>query len=169
MPRIRGDTRGAWSTDRGLSPVVGVVLLVGIVIVLAAVLANLGLGFSERLVSPAPQGAYTTEYRPDGAGNSGYPYFVLTYEGGPTTDASNVYVRDESGNEVAWADVWTGGDRVETGEYVHIDGHLSDGTLDHVCEAGQVYRIVVRSDDGDTLMMMEFEVPSPPDPPAGWC
>lgn len=164
------DGTSEWgSRSRGLSPVVGTVLLVAIVLVLASVLANLGLGFTDRLRSPAPQGAYSTEYHPEGEDNSGYPYFELTYEAGPTSDASNIYIRDESGNEVAWEDVWTAGEVVETGEHIHIDGYLSDGALDHVCEAGQEYLVIVRDDDGRTLMMMGFEVPTEPDPPAGWC
>ena len=169
MSRTTRGTSGGGSGSRGLSPVVGTVLLVAIVLVLAAVLANLSLGFSDRLRSPAPQGAYSTEYHPGGEDNGGYPYFELRYEGGPSSDASNIYVRDESGNEVAWADVWTAGDVVESGEYIHIDGYLSDGALDHVCEAGQEYLVIVRDDDGRTLMMMGFEAPSVPDPPSGWC
>lgn len=163
-PRVRRGPR-----DRGLSEAVGLLLTTAIALAIAAVLAVATLGFPFGLQEPGAQGAYTTAFHPDGVDNHGYPYFVLTYEGGPTVDASDVYVRDESGNEVAWEAVWTGGPEVSAGQYIHIDGYRSDGALDHVCERGQRYVVVARNDEGETLSMMRFEVPSEPNPPPGWC
>jgi len=160
---------GRWGSDRGLTPVLGTILLVALVLVLAAVLSSLALGFQGQLKDPAPQGGYTTTFHPDGVDNHGYPYFVLTFEGGPVSDASNIYIRDESGNEMTWEDVWTGGAELRAGDYIHIDGYQSDGVLDHVCEKGQRYTIIVRNDEGETLTMMTYEVPAEPNPPAGWC
>jgi flagellin-like protein len=157
------------ASDRAVSPVIGVTLLVAIVVVLATVVAGMALGFGDELHSPAPQGGFTVDYYADGAGNGGKPYFELTYESGPTSDASDIIVRDEAGNEVTWADVWTAGPEVEAGEYIHIDGDGSDGALEHVCELGQRFTVVVRRDDGGALPMMTYEIPRPPSEPTGWC
>lgn len=168
MPRAdRSDRR--YRRDRGLSEGIGILLTAAIALAIAAILAGAVMGFPFDLKDPAPQGAYTTEFHPDGADNHGYPYFVLTFEGGPTSDASKIYVRDESGNEVTWESVWTGGPEVAAAEYVHIDGYRSDGALDRVCEKGQRYHVVVRNDEGESFIVMRFEVPVEPNPPPGWC
>lgn len=154
---------------RGVTPVIGTILLVAIVVIIAVVLSSVALGFPAELIEPAPQGGYTTTFHPDGVDNHGYPYVTLTFEGGPITDASKIYIRDESGNEITWEDVWTGGSELRAGEYIHIDGYQSDGVLNHVCEKGQGYFVVIRTGDGETLTMMTYEVPTEPNPPAGWC
>jgi flagellin-like protein len=163
---MRTDTGNA--TDRAVSPVVGVVLMTGIVVVLAAVVASMALGFESELGAPTPYGGFDTDYAIDGAGNTNdRPYVNITHAVGRPVPADDVLVKDESGNTVRWSAVWTGGSEVYAGEYVHIDGFGSDGALDPICTAGQTYYIVVQSDDGKTQSVTTWEVPSDPDLPAG--
>jgi len=148
--------------------VVGVALLLVIVVLLVVAFASLALGFTSELHDPAPTGRFDTAYTATGAGNTDdRPYLTITHEGGPTVDADDVVIKDESGNRITWHDVWTGGPQVESGEYVHIDGFGSDSTLDPICEAGDTYRFVVLNDAGNQLTMYEWSAPSPPDLPAG--
>jgi len=154
--------------NRGVSPVVGVVLLTAIAVVLAGVLATLVVGFESELRDPAPSGGFDREYGPSGAGNTGdRPYVTITHQVGRTIDAENVVIRDGAGNQTTWSDVWTGGSEVRAQEYVHIDGFGSDGALEPICEAGQTYVVVLQDDDGHSLIVDEWEVPSDPDLPAG--
>jgi flagellin-like protein len=153
--------------DRSVSPVVGVVLMTGIVVVLAAVVASLALGFGGDLQEPAPSGGFDQEWVPTGADNTNdRPYVVITHQVGRTVDAENVVIKDEHGNAIRWDDVWTGGPEVHASEYVHIDGFNSDGALAPVCEAGDTYRIILKNDQGRTLIVNEWTAPSDPQLPA---
>ncbi|WP_276273502.1 type IV pilin N-terminal domain-containing protein [Haloarcula litorea] len=151
---------------RAVSPVVGVVLMAGIVVVLAAVVGSLAVGFEGELREPAPTGSFERAFVATGADNTNdRPYVVVTHELGRTVEAERVYIRDESGNTVRWDNVWTGGPEVHAGEYVHIDGFQSDGALDPICEAGQTYRIIVTDGDGRTLLLNEWTAPTDPQLP----
>jgi flagellin-like protein len=153
---------------RGVSPVVGVVLLTAIAVVLAGVLATLVIGFESELRDPAPAGGFDREYESSGAGNTAdRPYVTVTHQVGRTIDAENVVIRDGAGNEITWSDVWTGGPEVHAQEYVHIDGFGSDGTLEPICEAGQTYVVVLEDGDGHSLIVNEWEAPTDPDLPPG--
>jgi uncharacterized protein YdeI (BOF family) len=140
------------------------VLLTAIAVVLAGVVATLALGFEGKLREPAPSGGFDRAYSPSGVDNSGdRPYVTITHKVGRTIDAENVVIKDESGNEITWSDVWTGGPEVRAQEYVHIDGFGSDGALDPICGAGQTYVVVLEDDDGHSLIVNEWEVPTDPD------
>jgi flagellin-like protein len=166
--RVSTGDAGGPVGERGVSPVVGVVLLTAIAVVLAGVIATLAVGFEDQLRDPAPSGGFDREYAPTGADNTAdRPYVTITHQVGRTIDAENVVIRDESGNEITWADVWTGGPEVHAQEYVHLDGFGSDAALDPICEAEQSYVIVLEDDEGDSLLVTEWEVPTDPDLPEG--
>lgn len=57
--------------DRAISPVIGVALLVTMVVVLAAGLTTVALGFGEEFVAPSPQGGVSTEMHPAGETTAG--------------------------------------------------------------------------------------------------
>ncbi|WP_267643681.1 type IV pilin [Haloarchaeobius amylolyticus] len=163
---------------RSVSPTTGTVLLVGIVVLLAILVTQAATGLATT-TEPAPLGTFEVEYVPTGAGNYGTvngttvfngPYLNVTHVGGTTADGTRLFVVDGDGNEVAWADVWTGGETVESGEFLHIDGEFSDGALNHVCP-GEAYRLVWRSESGWQAILAETTVPDGeqtlPDPT--WC
>jgi len=149
-------------TDRALSPLIGVTILVGIVVLLGVVVGSLALGFDNQLTQPAPQVALdVTEYSADGSGNSGRPYLEIHHRAGDIADGTDVFIRDGSGNEIAWSDVWTAGSTVGPGSYAHLDGCGSDGALDVISTEGQTYSIVFRQ-DGRTVHIDDVSVPAPP-------
>ena len=148
--------------DRAITPVVGGIIMLAIVVILAGVLATFALGFDDRLVRPAPQVALdVSNYDPGGSDNGGKPYLEIHHQAGDIADGTKVFIRDESGNEVAWSDVWTAGPTVGPGSYAHIDGCGSDGVLDQVTSKGQTYYVVFK-DGGQTLTIREVTVPSEP-------
>ena len=160
-PRTRAD-------ERAVSPVIGVVLMVAIVVVLAGVFGTLLLGFEGQLRDPAPSGDFDREYVASGADNTDdRPYVVITHQVGRTVDADNIVIEDESGNSIQWNDIWTGGSEVRAGEFVHIDGFGSDSALDPICDEGDTYRVILENDEGETLVVQEWSAPAPPDLPAG--
>lgn len=156
------------NTSRSVSPVVGVILMVGIVVILAAVVAMIVTGLGDEIGEPAPTGTFEYEYAASGEGNTDdRPYVNITYYTGETVDAENVEIIDDSGNTVTWADVWTGGSEINATEYVHIDGFGSDGALDPICEEGDSYRVVLRRDDGTSHTVTEWTAPRDPNLPSG--
>lgn len=160
-------TRGH-AVDVGVSPVIGAVLMTAIVVLLAAVVGTVAFGFESQLREPAPSGGFDYEFVASGDGNTDdRPYVNITHRVGETVDSENIVIKDESGNSIEWGDVWTGGPEVYAGEFVHIDGFGSDGVLDPICEEGQTYRVIVQNDDGSSLIISEWAVPTPPDLPPG--
>ncbi|MFB6162915.1 MAG: type IV pilin [Halococcoides sp.] len=127
-------------STRAVSPVVGTVVMIAITVVLVATIATVVLAFDDELQDPTPPSAFDYEYAADGEGNSdNRPYVKLYHVAGRPVDADRVVIKDESGNRVYWNEVWTGGETLIAGDYVHIDGYMSDGALDPICEAGDTY------------------------------
>jgi len=152
--------------DRGISPVIGVVLMTAIVVVLAAVVASLALGFEAELREPAPVGGFEQSYVPDGADNTNdRPYIEIRHELGETVDAERIYIKDEAGNTIRWDNVWTGGPEVRAGEFVHIDGFQSDSVLDPICSEGDTYWVILQDDDGRSLVVNEWTAATDPQLP----
>jgi flagellin-like protein len=82
--------------DDAVSPVIGVILMVAITVILAAVIAAfvLGLGDTE---DPAPQVSFDTEY--DSGTNGGE--VVFTVQSGDNFDADNVDVTNQGTGDTA--------------------------------------------------------------------
>lgn len=88
--------------DRGVSPVIGVILMVAITVILAAVIGTFVLGLGDSL-QQAPQAQLEAEYDEGGV-------IVLNHNGGDTLAESDITitVEDDSGNDdptsVSWSD-----------------------------------------------------------------
>ncbi|KTG27537.1 type IV pilin [Haloferax profundi] len=156
---------------RGVSPVVGVSLMLVIVVLLATMVGVMVMGFEDSLVEPQPQLSFDVAYHPAGEGNGANgAYINVIHEFGSLEDGSHVFVSDESGNRVAWEDIWTGGPVVgPAGEYAHIDGAGTDDALDPICEAGQTYRVVIEHDDGSSSTLVDYEIPTDPSSTSSEC
>lgn len=145
--------------DRAVSPVVGTVLMLAIVVAAVAVFGGLLLGI-ELPNDPAPQYRHQADYVADGAGNTdSRPYVNVTLTGGRIEPGEDFYIVDSDGNAVRWDKVWTTTGPLTAGEYAHIDGYDSDGALNRACE-GEVYRMVHRPGDGESATLIEVEVPT---------
>lgn len=145
---------------------IGAVLMITVVVLLAAVVGTFATGFEGEFQRAAPNGGFQQDYVPSGQDNTDdRPYTVITHEVGRTVDASNIVIKDESGNTITWENVWTGGPEVRAGEYVHIDGFDSDGVLDPICEEGDTYWVILQDDEGRTLSVNKWTAPRPPDLP----
>ena len=67
------------SNDRGVSPVIGVILMVAITVILAAVIGTFVLGLGQDVSQTAPQASITFQNDTDVAGN-----ITIAHEGGDT-------------------------------------------------------------------------------------
>ena len=81
--------------DRGVSPVIGVILMVAITVILAAVIATFVLGLGDSLSNQSPQASWeVTTNNVTGSSDSGSAddEVVLTHTGGDAVDKSAITV-----------------------------------------------------------------------------
>ncbi|QCJ45957.1 type IV pilin [Haloprofundus sp. MHR1] len=82
--------------NRAVSPVIGVILMVAITVILAAVIGTFVLGLGDN-IQTAPQASFGFDYDEDEAGGAGT--VTITHRGGDTFDAGEIEVR-KNGNDV---------------------------------------------------------------------
>jgi len=113
------------SDDRGVSPVIGVILMVAITVILAAVIGTFVLGLGSNVGNNAPSATFNYEYENVSSG-TGTQYVNITDQGGDSLDAGKINVsigddslqtntEDSTGNISipsggAWPDTVTAGD-----------------------------------------------------------
>lgn len=139
MKKSLGDRR-----DRGVSPVIGVILMVAITVILAAVIGTFVLGLGDNLGNSAPSAQTSSEF----ASND----VTFTHQAGDTIGMENLYVVVNGERESVTATGSFGsGSQIsavdDTGDGVDTDG---DGTADsHVSiSSGDIVSLVY--DDGET-------------------
>lgn len=79
--------------DRGISPVIGVVLMVGIVVALGAVIGTAVLSTGTAIGDTAPQSQFETTYNDDGS-------VTITHVSGDPVATEDITVNDKSGTEI---------------------------------------------------------------------
>ncbi len=142
--------------DRAVSPVIGVILMVAITVILAAVIASfvLGLGQNQEV---APTATFDFNYHSDASALN------ITHTGGDNIVASNVYVRGSnlgnSGNE-AWigngsaSTTIDGNDAVTSGDTYTINsissGTINSNTWSGTVSSDYVVRVVWQSSTGSS-------------------
>jgi flagellin-like protein len=117
--------KNLFTDDSAVSPVIGVILMVAITVILAAVIGTFVLNLGQSVQQTAPQASFGFDY--DG-GN-----VTVTHEAGDTISSGNVSITD--GNKtVSWTTSISAGDS-ET-----LTGYTSDSTV----------RVVWTSTNGET-------------------
>lgn len=111
------ELRALLAADDAVSPVIGVVLIVAITVVLAAVAGTLLFGMVDEPGGPAPSAQFEFETNDGGDGWAGGGDFVnVTHEGGDTVAVANLDVLvgdDEAGVAASdWAAEVSAGDTV---------------------------------------------------------
>jgi flagellin-like protein len=84
--------------EDAVSPVIGVILMVAITVILAAVIGTFVLGLGDQVQSSAPNANFQFDY------NSSADNFTVTHNGGQDIDSENVEISVESGtSNAAWS------------------------------------------------------------------
>jgi flagellin-like protein len=96
------------TNEKAVSPVIGVILMVAITVILAAVIGTFVLGLGQGVQS-APQAQFTIETTNMNDGTTTNDVFTITHDGGDTIESANI-------------------DIVVDGTSVYDDGQLQDGT-----------------------------------------
>lgn len=123
------DIKKFLSESRAVSPVIGVILMVAITVILAAVIGTFVLGLGEQVGDNAPQASFSFEY------NSTSGNVTVYHESGDSIKAANLNVT-VGANSVAWNDA-------------NGDGVANAGESTEIAIAdGETVRVVWTSESG---------------------
>ncbi len=111
--------------ERAVSPVIGVILMVAITVILAAVIGTFVLGLGDQVQNTTPQASFNFESaNMDGSDDAGSPddKVTITHESGDTLSQSNINVKIgstliyEQGTAKNGGSGWTNGDSISAGD-----------------------------------------------------
>jgi flagellin-like protein len=145
------------TNEDAVSPVIGVILMVAITVILAAVIGTFVLGLGGN-VSSAPQASWTFGY----VGNSTGDHVLVTHDGGDAVEAQELrFVGPGIGSATNWHDAGgasattqiTAGDSVTLGP----SGSVTSTTV----STGSELRLIWQDPNSDnTNTLTKFEIPS---------
>ncbi|UVE50483.1 type IV pilin N-terminal domain-containing protein [Haloferax larsenii] len=131
--------KNLFTEDRAVSPVIGVILMVAITVILAAVIGTFVLGLGDQVQETAPQASFAFDYNGT--------HLVVTHESGESVTAGNVELVNSS-STTAWDDNVNNNDgKITAGE----SNTLNIGTASD----GDTVRIVWTSESGSTSSTLQ--------------
>jgi len=143
-----------FNDDKAVSPVIGVILMVAITVILAAVIGTFVLGLGDGLTDTTPSASISGELNENNETN-----VVFTHQSGQNIDVDNLRITD-SGNNI---------DTVDPGD-VPIDGNGDDSfsagdtitteNFDGGEETGTVRLVFDDGSTSSTLSSVEYELSS---------
>ncbi len=138
------------SDDGAVSPVIGVILMVAITVILAAVIATFVLGLGDQVGQTAPQASFSFDY--DGSPDPNE--LTVTHAGGDPIEASELYLRStgSTGNDGAWS----------SGSFISSEsGEVTAGVSVTVgASASETVRVVFESEtDSNSAVLGEWTGP----------
>ena len=121
-----------FTEDRAVSPVIGVILMVAITVILAAVIGTFVLGLGDQVSESAPQAQFTFDDTSSGVevthdGGDSIDSDLLSFTG-PTVDAGTDANSD--GDNTDWSDFAGSSTTVSAGDTVTVDNAGSDLAAD---------------------------------------
>jgi len=159
------DFKNLFDDDRAVSPVIGVILMVAITVILAAVIGTFVLGLGEQVQNTTPSASFgfDTTTNETGAVTS----VDIAHQSGESMDVSAVTIRatdtvanvtdgtdDNASTSFAWTDVSSDTDTVSAGSTATV--YAPDGAD----LRGTTIRVVYNSADSDSSTTLgEFSVP----------
>ncbi|MCU4716803.1 type IV pilin N-terminal domain-containing protein [Halapricum hydrolyticum] len=137
-----------FTDDDAVSPVIGVILMVAITVILAAVIASFVLGLGDT-TDTTPTASFDFEYVDDD-GDGTNDAVKITHQTGDTLDQSEVKVKVNGATQsVSW------GGEIKSGVSVTVDNGGSDLT------GGETVTVVWESSDGESSSTLgSFDVPN---------
>ena len=153
--------------SRAVSPVIGVILMVAITVILAAVIGTFVLGLGEN-VNSTPQVSFDFETNETTTGT--IDQITITHNGGDSIDVNRLNVTGgvadiEGSNDkpIAFTDDdisdFTSGDTLSAGDQLLIDSSTTNISING--EEGDVVRIVYKTEGGGSSSVIgTFELPA---------
>ncbi len=85
-----------FTDDDAVSPVIGVILMVAITVILAAVIATFVLGLGDQVSTTSPQASFGFDWDGEG-GSSEDAILTISHDGGDSIQANRLYIRGDPG------------------------------------------------------------------------
>lgn len=152
------DIKNLFSDDRAVSPVIGVILMVAITVILAAVIGTFVLGLGDSLSESAPQATFDWG-QDSGLDNVNGTQVSVSHTGGDTITASTVSL---SGDVTVYgsnlSDQW-GVEEISAGDSVTIGNGSAPDVDTSVLGSGDTVKIVwTSSEGGSSSVLTEYTV-----------
>ena len=148
--------------DGAVSPVIGVILMVAITVILAAVIGTFVLGLGDRVSEASPNAQFSFEYH-DGGQN----YVNITHDGGDAVNTEQlkvavgpwtVWTASDNTNSTGFTgarDHWSSNDKISAGNEVT----LQDGNGGDSFDDGEAVKVIWTASGSDkTAVIGESEV-----------
>jgi flagellin-like protein len=134
--------------DSAVSPVIGVILMVAITVILAAVIATFVLGLGEQVSNTSPTAQFNTNW--DGnATNAGN--LTFTHAGGDTISSDNLNLRGQTGNGDTIGMTWTNAtDGSKSQVSAGMSATYGDGSDEDKVASNGVVRLVWQNSEGSS-------------------
>lgn len=131
--------------DDAVSPVIGVILMVAITVILAAVIGTFVLGLGEEVQQASPQASFSMDFAQSNDGQ-----VLITHEGGDTIKgAAAVKITDSGGSSADWTTA-NDGTELTAGSSIY---YCNDGATGDTCSgstwSGETLRVIWESQNGD--------------------
>ena len=134
--------------DDAVSPVIGVILMVAITVILAAVIASFVLGLGDQAQQATPQASFSFDYNEDSTNS-----IEVTHDGGDSIQANELHIRGSLTSSASIDETWAalGGlgttSDVTAGNSITIDG---TGPASNAPDGNYDIRVVYEPIEGDT-------------------
>lgn len=145
--------------DRGVSPVIGVILMVAITVILAAVIGAFVLNLGDSVATDQPQASFDFEF-------DGNKSVEITHQGGDNIETDQIRVTvagteawpsSEGDAGVSGTAGWSG-DAVRTGDILNVTNTTTAG--DPIGDQGDTIRVIWTGDDGSGATLASQEIPN---------
>ena len=129
------DIKALLTDDDAVSPVIGVILMVAITVILAAVIASFVLGLGQDATNTNPQASFSWDYDADSVSGDRDGYVTISHDGGDSVKENEIYIRGNFGGSdstvasaQAWDDYSTSGGTSSTVLAVTASGEIGGNT-----------------------------------------
>ncbi|MFC7202375.1 type IV pilin [Haloferax namakaokahaiae] len=129
-----------FTEDRAVSPVIGVILMVAITVILAAVIGTFVLGLGDQVSETAPQASFSFDYN----GSTG---LTITHESGEAIPTSQINI---TGDKLPANPTFSAG-----GDNQVSAGESADITLTSAFTDGDTVRVVWTSESGSSSSTLQ--------------
>ena len=106
--------------DRAVSPVIGVILMVAITVILAAVIGTFVLGLGDQVSESAPQASFSFDFNMTNTPGD----VTITHEGGETLQSNQITIEGDNG---APTGTTFSGDVISAGNSTQVTGEINTG------------------------------------------
>ncbi|WP_136600820.1 type IV pilin [Salinigranum halophilum] len=132
-----------FTEDRAVSPVIGVILMVAITVILAAVIGTFVLGLGDQVSESAPQAQFTFDFNDEASdGTNTFDIVNITHDGGDAIDPAAVSVDSKLA-------VGVGAYNSTTGSYADSLEYETDFGVTNDVSAGTTVSISLLDSEGE--------------------